>query len=184
MFNKKYILFRVPIYRESQDEYYKYLTKKRNQSLEQEISKINKLGLNRDGQLEKSLRKNPPSINPKKISWDFNRIIGWIEFYADGMLIKAELWFIRAKRISKQLSTVIIENRGKISDVTAQSKPDNKYIRMRIKQYLSEVQNGVHLKKISRYYIDSDLLLRNLEYFDIRKLLEDILHERLQNDKK
>jgi len=183
VFDMKNILFRVPIYRESRDEYYEFLTKKRDQALGREIIRNKKFGLDKSEKHEQSLRENPPSINPQKITWEFNRIIGWIDFYADGMLIKAALWFIRAKRVSKQLSTIIIEYRGKISDVTVRSKPDNKYIRAQVKQFLSEVQYGTHVKKLSKYYIDSDLLLRNLEYFDIQKLLEDLLQERMKNEK-
>ncbi|MBL7135133.1 MAG: hypothetical protein ISS81_00905 [Candidatus Marinimicrobia bacterium] len=173
MSRKDNLIFRVPIYREQLEKYHEYLTKIRDRRIEQE----KKNGFNYDSSYEQYLCDNPPPINPRKISWKYNRIIGWIEFYAEEMQIKADLWFFRGKRVPKQFSRVIIDYRSKIGDVTGISNPDNKVIRYKIREFLDRLQSGLYWKKLSNYYIDSSFLLRNLDYMDVRKLLTDLLEE-------
>ncbi len=175
-------MFQVPIYRESKEEYYQYLTERRDREVEDVIRHNKERGLDQDGSYEKYLRENPPNINPDKIAWNYNRIIGWIEFYSDGLIIKADLWFIRAKRVSRELSRVIFDYHNKIGDVTSFIHPNNEHIRGKIRKFLDDLQRGEYGFKLDHYYIDSSLLLRNLEYMDVKKLIDDLLEKRRKRD--
>ena len=159
------VLFRVPIYRESQDAYYEDLTEQRDRFVEKAIE--------RDPTSEQWWRENPPQINLERISWDYNRIIGWIEFYASGRKIKAHLWFTRAQRVRKQFGRVIFDPHFGIGDVTANYDHDNDSLRRKIREFLASLQKGDGGWGFDRFYIDSSLLLLNLEYMD------DLLEEHL-----
>lgn len=176
---KKTILFCLPIYIESESEYSNFLTKNRNILVEHQIQQFKKIGFDPNGTLEQDLRSKPPTINPDQIPWRYNRIIGWVEFYADGGIIKADLWFTRAKRISKRVKNVIIDYRGKISDVVDTYRLNNEQISAEIEQYIIDLQKGKYGRNyLKRRYIDKSLFLKNLRYINIKKMIEDFVRTR------
>ncbi|MCX5847269.1 MAG: hypothetical protein NTW12_13085 [Deltaproteobacteria bacterium] len=166
------ILFKIPIYRESSDKYYEYLTNKRSKSVERRSASIKRIGLDRNGQIEKQLRNNLPSINPQCIYWNYNRIIGWIEFYADGGIIKAALWFSRSKKIRKDFGKQIIDCVGKISDVSETYNKDNDLIRKDLRDFISDFMLGKFGNRYKKYYLDSTEFLKLIEYLDIKRMIE------------
>ena len=116
--NKKSILFKVPVYQETEKDFYEYLRSRRDKFIEQQMNRFRDLRVARseaDSLHQELMQATQP--NPDRLAWDYNRIVGWIEFYAHGRVIKASLWFVRAKRIDKWLKNRVFDFRGKIVDV-------------------------------------------------------------------
>ena len=174
--SKKNILFCLPIYIDSESEYYDFLKNNRDISVEHQVQQFKKIGFDPNGIMEQDLRRKPNTIHPEQIAWRYNRIIGWVEFYADGGIIKADLWFIRAKRISKRVKNVIIDYRGKISDIVDTYHLNNKQIGAEIEKFLVDLQKGKYGRNyLQRRHIDKSLFLKNLKYINIKMMIEDLV---------
>jgi hypothetical protein len=161
---KHHVLFDIPIYRESEQAYYNCLQKKQRVECDRLASSLSKLNV----QIEAN---DIPPLNPLKISWNYNRIIGWIVFYSQGTTIKADLWIIRHQRLSHSLVKKIFDYKGKMQDVAIVTYKDNPEIRKDIVTFLSTLRLPENLKGC---YIDSDLFLRNLQYMDIKSLVDSL----------
>jgi len=173
------VLFRVPIYRESKTEYYHYLETQRTRHIEEQVHYLRRLGIDPAGTEERRIQEETP-FNPQGISWEYNRIIGWIEFYADGGIIKTDLWFIKAKRISREVKNKVFVCRRKISDVVSTYDLENTEIREAVRIYLNDLQQGKYgFSFLKKYQIESSWLLRNLEYLDIKTLIQDIIEQQI-----
>jgi len=175
------ILFKIPIYRESSDKYYEDFKTKYSISAERRIANFKRKGLDRNGQIEKQLRNNLLSTNPQCISWSYNRIIGWIEFYTDGGIIKAALWFSRSKKIRKDFKKQIIDWAGKISDVSETYNKDNDLIRKDLIDFISDFTHGKFGNQYKAYYLDTTEFLKLIEYLDIKSMIADGLYYRSKN---
>ena len=90
-----YVLFRVPIYRESQEEYGRNLKERQQAEVARQVAEAARSLFLDEEEVATFLKEHPPHINPGGQSWRFNRIVGWVEFYADGMLIKTNLYLAR-----------------------------------------------------------------------------------------
>jgi len=177
----KNTLFYVPIYPESQSKYFEYLTLKQKKTQSDLLSRAKKLGQIQYESEKKYLEENPPPLNPNGIAWKFNRIIGWIEFYNNGGIIKANLHFTGLKRIQKILGKHVISYQYKIADVSDTYRKNNEQIRNDIEKFLLKLQNGKYSSKIKRYYIDSHEFLRILKYIDIKKIINDSINSDVKN---
>lgn len=177
MYYDDWILFRVPIYKESREEYNYQLHVRLEKRVKSYIEKAKHIGIGTARDYEIYWLDNPPPLNPEKITWKYNRIIGWIEFYADGMKIKTNLYLIRG-RATWALRNVIIDYRGKLADVADAYYRDNEQLIERIGKFLTEVQRGRYGKKLARYRLDVDDTLRLLRYTDIKGLLQDLKDDR------
>ncbi len=123
-------------------------------------------------------RDNPPHPNPDKIAWQYNRTIGWIELYAEHTTIKSNLYLKRGDRIPRHFSRIIFDYRGKFADVATRTDC-NETIRNDLEAFLIAAQKGEYWSRLSRYHIDSSLLLRNIEYMDLKQIIEDLCEQRL-----
>jgi hypothetical protein len=175
--NEKNILFQIPIYQERSSAFYDGLRVAREEAIQQQAKRIMNVGLvvKEENELYQDLLQDI-SLNPKMLAWNYNRIIGWVEFYVDGSIIKAGLWFVRVKRVNKHLQNKIFDNLGKIADVAMAYDMQNDEIRQAIAVFLANLQGGKYtFKFLLRHYIDSSLFLRNLEFTDVRSLIEHII---------
>lgn len=172
----KKILFIVPIYIGSKTEYSDFLRKNHDKSVERKIQLLKKLDFDPNGTREKEIHDNPPPMNPEGIPWKYNRIIGWIEFYADGGIIKTDLWYTTAKRISMRTKNITVKYRSKMEDVVDTYNLNNEEIRSEIEEYLKNLQKGrTGWNVLKKHYKDISLLLRNLRYMDLKKMIEDLM---------
>jgi hypothetical protein len=81
----------VPIYRESEEAYNEKINSKIEQRGKTAISLALRRGVDQNT-AEEDWENNKKFIYNNLISWRYNRIIGWIEFYATQGTIKADLW--------------------------------------------------------------------------------------------
>lgn len=177
MTNTNRILFAVPIYRESQLEYYSRLDAEDKSTLEKQ-SQIMKRFM---GKLASSNAENGDLTlpNPNRNAWRYNRIVGWIEFYSDRRTIKADLWLAKEKTIRKDFKRVTLEYKGKIADVALAHRTSNSEIREAVHIFLTGFEQGAYSwSSTKKYYVDKTLLLRQLEFVDIRSLIDMVEEDR------
>ena len=127
-------LFIIPIYRQKKEEFHTEINKEFEKAEENLMKGILSSGIaDEELALFKSKVKREARyqrwLSKKKFNWEYNQIIGWIEFYAHGVIIKADLWFIDSKRILKILRNKNIIYRGKIGDVSDITYQKNEGIR-------------------------------------------------------
>ena len=115
-----------------------------------------------------------PEVNFDKDIWKYNKIIGWIELYLNGHTLKAELWFVNAKRIGIDLQKKYFEYSGKIADVSITHRKSKSEIKEDIKIFFSNCQKGIYLKNLKNRYFDTSELYRCLEYLDLNKMIAQI----------
>ena len=167
------VLFSIPIYRESEKIFYEYLksdARKRTDTIIQYG-----VGKGMDVlKLTKYYQENPIAINRDKLSWNYNRIIGWIDFYCQGIIIKTNLWLMRGKRIRKDYSKIIFDYRGKLSDVVNIEFLSNAQIREAISNYTVLLEKGKTIKLPKGSFIDSFVFLRSIQFLDIIQLVKYI----------
>ena len=174
-------LFIIPIYRQSKEEFLIEIKKEFEKVEQNLIEDILSSGIaSEELELFKSKDKKEARfkrwLSQKKINWEYNQIIGWIELYAHGVIIKAELWFIDSKRILKILKNKNIIYRGKIGDVSDITYQNNMEIRKDIIDFIDYLRKGeegyTYLKK---YYIHDKLFINSINYIDIKSLVNSLI---------
>lgn len=168
-------LFDVPIYRDSPREYDEYLNINNDKYISFLLSNAKAHSKSHYDFVRKQIKENPYPINPQGIEWRYNRIIGWIEFYFDGTVIKANLYFTRSKRIRKNLGKQIIDYKYKIEDVSFTNHKTNPEIINDIESFLRRLQSGELDERFKKFHIDSDDILNILRYTDIKSILSDTI---------
>lgn len=158
-------IFSVPIYLCSQSVFYNKIDqkRKRDEKKYKGTHAFKKLGF-------------PYEHRYEKTEWKYDKIIGWIEFYLNGKTIKADYWFIKAKKISINLKSKQFENCGKISDVSVTNRKTNNEIIEDIKLFLLRCQEGKHIEVFKKYYIDTSELIELLAYMDLKGMVETLNH--------
>lgn len=156
-------LFSVPIYMCSEADFRKIIEKKRKK-IEKENE--NSFTYKRFG--------FKPDVKLETEGWKYNKIIGWIEFYLNGQTIKADLWFVNAKRVGIDLRNKKIEYSGKIADVSITHGKSNTEIEKDIKTFFSNCQRGIYSKKIKNRFIDTSDFYRFSKYLDLKKMIVEI----------
>jgi hypothetical protein len=111
----------------------------------------------------------PPDLHRK--AWRYNRVVGWIEFYSDRRTIKADLWLSKGKRPRTNFGSVTLEYKGKIADVCLTHRISNRKIRREIAFFLDGLANDSYGRN---FFVDSTLLLQQLEFLDIKGLIDRI----------
>lgn len=167
-------IFLVPIYRQTKKQYYSELKsdfKKYENSIAKEIDDEDYLKHFYD---EKEREKRYERwVNWEGNSfWELNQIIGWIQFYLHGINIKANLWFIKSRRINKRPKRKKIEYFGKLGDVTDITYYDNSKIKTDILKFIEDVQKGLYGYNLKKYHINNDWLLKIIDYLDIKSIVE------------
>lgn len=161
----KKTIFSIPIYICSQSDFHKRIEQKRKKDKEEykKTHAFKKMGI-------------PYEYSYKKDEWKYDKIIGWIEIYLNGKTIKADYWFIKAKKISINIKNKQFEYRNKICDISDTHRKTNKEIIEDIKLFLSNCQGGKHIKFLRRYYIYTSELFALLNHIDIKNLVEYLNH--------
>ena len=174
------ILFVVPIYREQEKEYYSRLNAEDKRRLEEQ-AQIMKRFLGRSASSSGAENQigdmTPP--NPNRKPWRYNRIVGWVELYSDRLTIKADLWLAREKIVRKDFKKVTLEYKGKIADVALAHRANNLEIREAIHTFLIGFEQGAYSwSSTKKFYVDKALLLRQIDFVDIRGLIDKIEKDR------
>lgn len=174
-------IMEVPIYRETENEYYEYLRKVRIKYEGEWIERMVRMGIERD-EAEKDIRNMPHSFN-KAPTWEYNRIVGWIVIFAIFGTIKADWWFIDSKRVSRRLAKKVFEHVGKLSDVCSTYGKTNVQIREEIIEFFEVAKKGEFSERLRKYHIDMELLLQDIKYIDFRSLIDDIINQSKQRNR-
>ena len=161
-------IFSIPIYVCSKSEFLRRIEQKRENAKKKYHSTF-----------AYKKMKIPYEPIDEKAGWKYNKIIGWIEFYLNGQTIKAEYWFVKAKKISINIKIKNFEYKNKIMDVSQTHHKTNKEIVDDIKFFLGNCQNGEYVNKFKNFYIDTEELLQLLKVMDIKKLVTTINKKRL-----
>jgi hypothetical protein len=165
MNRRENVLFSVPIYLESEDNYYHDIDCKNREKKE-----------NLKAKLEKYAQKEIPddyfqSVSSPQRSWRYNRIIGWIEFICNCRSVKADLWFAKERSIRKTFKAVDITYNGKVADVIHAYNSSNSEIRKSIKSFILKFESGAYSAKYKKYYVDKNGFFELLNFIDINKLI-------------
>lgn len=173
------ILFVVPIYRETEGQYYSRLDeedrcKQENQErIMRRFVPDDSLSCNVAKEVADSIQ-----TNQHRKAWRYNRIVGWIEFYNDRRTIKADVWLSKGKRPPRNFKSVTLEYKGKIFDVGLAHREDNSEIRQAIRSFLDAFEKGAYGRNSAKgFFVDKTLLFRQLDFLDIRSLID-----RIEND--
>jgi hypothetical protein len=167
-------IFFIHIYRQTKKKYYSELKddfKKYESMIVKEIDDEEYLKHFHDDK-ETGKRYRRWFYNEGKSPWELNQIIGWIHFYSQGNTIKANLWFIKAKRINKTPKRKIIDYIGKLGDVTDIEYSNNAKIKKDVIQFIENAQKGLHGYGLEKYYLDSSWLLKIISHLDIKSIVE------------
>lgn len=159
------VLFRIPIYKEKKEDYYSYL----NKLQEERVKKLSQ----KPGLAEYySKAENQPSVNPKKIQWEYNRIIGWIDLYQYQTSIKAELWKIRLKRIPKNFNCNVFDDVGKLTDVCFLDNQSNEDLKKQVISFLRDLNKGEYGPSwLKKSFIDTSLTINQLQFLDLKNMM-------------
>lgn len=92
------------------------------------------------------------------------------------MIIKADLWFIDSKRISKFIKNKNIIYRGKIGDISGIAFQNNSKIREEIFDFIHYLQEGEEgYKFLKNYYIYDKIILDAIKFIDIKTLVQSFI---------
>jgi hypothetical protein len=180
MTNPVRVLFVVPIYREAELEYYSRLDAKDKCRLEDQAQTSKRfLG----GPTSSSDAENQIGdlklLNQNRKAWRYNHIVGWIEFYSDRRTIKADLWLAKEKTIRKDFKKVILDYKGKIADVALAHRASNSEICEAVRNFLTGFEQGAYSwSSAKKFYVDKALLLRQIDFLDIRSLIDKVEEDR------
>ncbi|MFH1821297.1 MAG: hypothetical protein ABH852_02500 [Methanobacteriota archaeon] len=171
------ILFAVPLYRESEDEYYSNLNKRDRISQERQKCVMKKF-LGAAYRSDQVAADPPFPVSPRN-AWKYNRIIGWIEFYSDRKTVKADLWLSKGKRPPPNFSSVTLEQKGKIADVCLAHAVDNSELRLAFAAFLENFEHcRYRVAGCQKLFVDKAALLRHLEFMDLKGLIDRIEGDR------
>ena len=156
-------VFSIPVYFCSEDEFYKRLEKEKAEFEEKENNKyvFKKYRIKQD-------------FRYRRDEWRYNKIIGWIELYLNGTILKADYWFIDSKRIFFRLKTKNFVFMGRLADVSDTIHKGNKEIVEDIRSFLGKCQQGEYIERFSKYYIYTRELYLFLEFCQIRQILDNM----------
>lgn len=176
MTNPIQILFAVPIYRESEREYYASLDAEDKSRLEEQAQRMKRfLGGSVSSPDAENRIGDLTLANTNRKTWRYNRIVGWIEFYSDRQTIKADLWLAKGKTVRKDFKAVTLEYKGKIGDVVHAHRASNPEIREAVHSFLAGFERGAYSwASAKRFYVDKAFLLRQIDFLDIHSLIDKV----------
>jgi len=174
--NRDRILFVVPIYRESESEYYSMLDEhdRLNRERQERIMKKFVGIASRSADLAREIALSTIPSSHRK-AWRYNRVVAWIEFYSDRRTIKADLWLSKGRRPRTNFRRVILEYKGKLADVCLAHRSGNRKIRREIASFLDGLANDSYGRNsLKGFFVDRTMLLQQLEFLDIKGLIDRI----------
>lgn len=157
------IIFEIPIYRITKDEFYKETEKKKNQ-LENELPKLSEKTVNN-------------LLNLYKYPYKYNEVVGYIELYVCGTQIRADYWYCTVpgqKRHKKRLNRGITKKEffwfGKKLEIGInQSLSNDEIFKLIIDSLKNLNRQGIFQKR----YFDIEQLLTIGKYIDWKGLIKD-----------
>ena len=161
------VLFAVPIYSKSYDQFLVCIKKRQKELQRNKIARLKKWGFD-----EQTFSEGMQGKRFYTKGWKYNLIVGWLEFYLNGKTIKAQYWLVTAKKISINLTNKIFEEKGKICDVSPTHTKTNSEIGNDIQSFLRKLQQGSYISCFKNYYIDSTAFLEFIKFLDIKGLIE------------
>lgn len=171
------VLFAVPLYRESEDEYYSTLNERDRIGQERQERVMRKF-LGPDYRSDEIAADPTFRTSPRK-EWKYNRIIGWIEFYSDRKTVKADLWLSKGKRPRSNFKSVTLEHKGKIADLCLAHAADNSKLRLAFAAFLENFEKARYgADGRQKLFVAKATLLRQLEFTDIKGLIDRIEEDR------
>ncbi len=171
------IIFSIPIYRNTKNDYYKSINEKRQKRIDPLTEKEVELGGNRD-EARKFYERLYEFDEPH---WEYNNIVGWIVIYAHGGILKADWWFVYFKRIPRVLKNRNYVYMGKLIDVCLTYNLSNEEIKNCIVDFFRKTEFGQLNNKLKNRYIDLSILSNTIKYMDIKKLVDDIIEAEKQS---
>ena len=167
------VIFSIPVYYRTQEEFLLDFKKKKEKYIKSMKEDAIKRGLGFN-------KKNQDYYENLTYGWDFlcwkyNDIIAWIDIYFEDMHLQADIYKIKAKRVTtlmKKREYRYIYKLAKICDIEDHS---NKEIANKIKDFLSNLDLAGYFKK---YYIDTEIVFNTIDFIDFRKLRDSILREK------
>ena len=149
-------LFTIPIYQRSCDEHSALMLGKKREYINKFASKHfpNEL---LESQFDSTM------FYP----WKYSQVIGYVEINVEFNDLKAYYWWVKAENITFRLKVRVMEEKGKLADVSKITYP-NKKIRKDIKEF---VQTLPQLRaKFKNKYFDTNNLEIILEVIDFKKI--------------
>ncbi|OGG04633.1 MAG: hypothetical protein A3F83_00225 [Candidatus Glassbacteria bacterium RIFCSPLOWO2_12_FULL_58_11] len=163
------IIFTIPIYLKSEENYLMDLKKRAEKHLEAK-RKINENAPSWLPHLDEEFIINQfYKFNSRP--WKYNFIIGWIEFYLCGETIKASYWLVNSKKISYTLVRKEFRDCGKIADVSLTHTKNNSEIKDDVKRFLVDLAEGKYKPEFIKFSFDTEEFLLSLEYLDLKALI-------------
>jgi len=156
-------MFSIPVYMCSEPDFRKKRDNKKR--------KIEKLYKNSYTYKQFGIK---PELKLERDVWKYDKIIGWIEFYLNGQTLKADLWFVNAKKIRIDLQNKKFEYSGKIADVSMTHRKSNLEIKEDIKAFSINCQKGIYFRKLKNHFIDTSEFYRFLKYLDLKEMIADL----------
>jgi len=161
------VLFCIPIYLRSQEEHHTDMEQRKKNFLTEFRKSYDRLNaLNH--------------FDPKKYEtwfyasdwycWKYNEIVGYIEVYTDGKIMKAQKYFVNARRITKSLRKKRFKYCGKMYDIVNSEYNTNEQIATELKKFLKELSGKD--KSCRRLYFDTSSTLNVINYIDFKRLLQ------------
>ena len=86
---------------------------------------------------------------------------------------------MKEKTVRKDFKTVTLEYKGKIADVALAHRANNPEIREAVHNFLTGFEQGAYSwSSAKKFYVDKALLLRQIDFLDIRSLIDKIEEDR------
>ena len=144
------LIFEIPIYRKSQDDYSKETKSLLDKYLQPDdnnpMTILDKLGEEeRENLIERWSLKFYDSYDGKM--WMYNDIVGYIGLFAGKNQIKAEYWYVTAERVSRKMKFKEFEYKNKLFEVWITERDTSNEIRQRLISELSKLSSHFRLKK-------------------------------------
>ena len=166
------IIFQVPVYYRAKEEFQVDYEKDQEKFIAYMRENAKKVGIKytKEDRERDAIRHDAWSF----LCWKYNDIIAWIDIYIEDMHLQADLYKIKAKRVTTR--TIKREYRyiyklSKICDIEDHS---NKEIAHKIKGFLSDLDLTDYFPK---YFIDTECVFNIIDFINFKKLKDSTLKE-------
>lgn len=109
------------------------------------------------------------------LCWKYNDVIAWIDIYIENMHLQADLYKIKAKRVTTQTIKREYEYIYKLAKICDIEDHTSKKIANKIKEFLSNLNLRDYFPK---YYIDTECVFNVIDFIDFRKMADSIRRDR------
>ena len=161
MLAEKYF-FEIAVYRNSEDEFNSDLEKARKKHKERLSSELGILPET------ETYKRSVEAFTGQYGSWRYNQVIGWIRLYSLGTQIRGEYWFVKAKRIHRNMKDRYFFNHGKAFEINLSQHDSSEEIFLQVSNQLENLKQE---KPFKGRHIDLEAFLTAGVYMNWRRLL-------------